>query len=454
MSAGHPIEPQPTPGSARARSAEAGASGMGGGGQSGGPTRARPLEDAASGVRGSAEQAGRGSERVGPGGRFPAGLPVTGAWQPGHPDGDRRFAEVAGERPFALEWGGRLPEVRVAYETWGELDADGSNAVLVCHALTGDSHAAGEIGPSHPTPGWWNDMVGPGRAVDTDRYFVVCSNVLGACQGTTGPADVDPVTGRRHGPDFPVVTIRDMVRVQARLADRLGIGRWLAVVGGSMGGMQVLEWAAMYPGRVRSILPLATCAVASSQQIAWSAVGRLAIASDPNWQGGHYYESDEGPWMGLAVARQIAHVTYRSSESFERRFGRRAFDPLSAFDLWGRFQVETYLDHHGQKLVRRFDANSYLVLNRSMDLHDLGRGRGGTSAALARIRVPVLTASITSDRLYEPYQQHEIRDTINSAGGDCRLVTMESDEGHDAFLIEHEMLREPVSSFLEEMSNG
>ena len=390
--------------------------------------------------------------RAGPGGRFPAGLPVTGAWQPGDPEGDRRFIEVAGARPFALEGGGSLAGVRVAYETWGDLDPEASNAVLVCHALTGDSHAAGTGGPSHPTAGWWSEMIGPGRAIDTDRYFVVCSNVLGGCQGTTGPADVDPATGRRHGPRFPVVTIRDMVRVQARLADRLGIRRWLAVVGGSMGGMQVLEWAAMYPRRVRSILPLATCAAASPLQIAWSAVGRLAIANDANWCDGDYYDKPEGPWMGLAVARQVAQVTYRSGEAFDRRFGRKMFDPVGAFDMWGRFQMESYLDHHGQKLVRRFDANSYVVLNRSMDLHDLGRGRGGAVAALGRIRVPVLTASITSDRLYPPYQQHEIRDAVTAAGGDCRHVMIDSDEGHDGFLLEHELLRDPVSSFLEEVS--
>ncbi len=386
--------------------------------------------------------------------RFGAGLPVTGAWQPGRPAGDRRFAQVAGDRPFALEWGGRLSDVRVAYETWGRLDADASNAVLVCHALTGDSHAAGASSPSHPTAGWWSELIGPGKAIDTDRYFVVCSNVLGGCQGTTGPADIDPATGRRYGPRFGVVTIRDMVRVQARLADHLGVHRWLAVVGGSMGGMQVLEWAVMYPRRVRSILPLATCAAASSQQIAWSAVGRLAIATDPHWHGGDYYDSTEGPWRGLALAREIAQVTYRSPESFERRFGRRVLDPMDAFDLWGRFQMESYLDHHGQKLVRRFDANSYVVLNRSMDLHDVGRGRGGIEAALGRIAVPVLTASITSDRLYEPRQQNELFDVITAAGGDCRLVTLHSEEGHDGFLLEHELLHKPVSAFLEEASDG
>ena len=392
--------------------------------------------------------------RAGPGGRFPAGLPVTGAWQPGDPAGDRRFLTIAGGRPFALEWGGLLPEVRVAYETWGRLDPDASNAVLVCHALTGDSHAAGDISLSHPTPGWWSDMIGPGKALDTDRYFVVCSNVLGGCQGTTGPADFDPAAGRRYGPRFPVVTVRDMVRAQAHLADHLGVRSWLGVIGGSMGGMQVLEWAAMYPRRVRSILPLATCAAASALQIAWSAVGRLAIAADPGWCDGDYYDKPEGPWMGLAVARQLAQVTYRSGESFERRFGRRFYDPAEAFDMWGRFQMESYLDHHGQKLVRRFDANTYVVLNRSMDLHDIGRGRGGTAAALGRIRVPVLTASITSDRLYVPEQQQELRDGILAGGGDCRLVVLDSDEGHDGFLIEHELLEGPVSRFLDEVHGG
>jgi homoserine O-acetyltransferase len=359
---------------------------------------------------------------------------------------------VTDTRPFALEWGGRLPEVRVAYETWGELDPKASNAVLVCHALTGDSHAAGDSGPSHPTSGWWHELIGPGKAIDTDRYFVVCSNVLGGCQGTTGPADLDPVDGRRHGPRFPVVTIRDMVRIQARLADHLGIRRWLAVIGGSMGGMQVLEWAVMYPQRVRSILPLATCAQASALQIAWSAVQRLAVATDPGWYDGDYYDKPEGPWMGLAVARQIAQVTYRSGESFERRFGRQLYDPAGEFDLWGRFQMESYLDHHGQKLVRRFDANTYVVLNRAMDLHDIGRGRGSTAAALGRIGVPVLTASITSDRLYPPHEQQELHDGIVAGGGDCRLVMLESEEGHDGFLLEHELLRDPVVGFLEEVS--
>ena len=429
--------------------------------------------------------------------RFPAGLPVTGAWQVGDSPGERRFAIVTNlEHPFALEGGGELKGIRVAYETWGELDESASNAVLVCHALTGDSHAAGERSHSYPAGGWWNEMIGPGLAIDTDRYFVVCSNVLGGCQGTTGPADTmpDPDASpplspraslssrfsssysspscspsstpvgaeeaaphraqRRYGSQFPVVTIRDMVRVQALLADCLGVRRWLAVVGGSMGGMQVLEWAVMYPRRVRSILPLATCASASPMQIAWSAVGRLAIAGDPHWRGGDYYDEDCGPWRGLALARELAQVTYRSSKLFDSRFGRDHFNLDSLYDLWGRFQIESYLDHHGQKLVRRFDANTYMALNKAMDLHNIGRKRGGVAAVLRRINVPVLTAAVSSDVLYPPYQQQAIYDGITAGGGDCRFVMLDSDQGHDGFLLEHDLLYKPVSSFLDSVHDS
>ncbi len=386
--------------------------------------------------------------------RFPSGLPVTGAWQPGDPVGDRRFVTVTDGRPFALESGAGLVEVRVAYETWGELDSAASNAILVCHALTGDSHAAGSSDSLHPTGGWWSDLIGPGRTLDTDRYHVVCSNVLGGCQGTTGPVDFDPSTTKRYAARFPAVTIRDMVRVQALLADHLGIGRWLAVIGGSMGGMQALEWAVMYPKRVRSILPLASAAAASPLQIAWSAIGRLIVANDAHWNGGDYYDEATGPSMGLAIARQLAQVTYRTGEVFDQRFGRDLFDPEHELDLWGRFQMESYLDHHGQKLARRFDANSYLVLNRAMDLHDLGRGRGGVKAALGRIAGPVLTASITSDQLYPPYQQRQLHRHITTAGGDCRHVVIESPQGHDGFLLESELLDGPITELLEEVEKG
>lgn len=393
------------------------------------------------------------TERLGPADRFSLPLPASGAWRPGDPPGDRQFVTITDERSFGLEGGGLLPVVQVAYETWGELDESGGNAILVCHALTGDSHAAGPSGRGHPEAGWWDNLIGPGKALDTDRYFVVCMNVLGGCQGTTGPSSVDPRTGRPYGSMFPTVTMRDMVRVQVRVADQLGVRRWLTTIGGSMGGMYALEWALMFPERVRSVIPLATTAAASSLQIAWSAVGRLALANDPNFNEGDYYEAPDGkgPWMGLAVARQIAQVTYRTGEVFEERFGRELFDAENRFDLWGRFQMESYLDHHGQKLVRRFDANSYLVLNRAMDLHDVGRGRGGIASALSRLSVPVLTASITSDVLYPRYQQEQLTRLITAGGGDCRHVIVDSPQGHDGFLIEDAKLSGPIANFLAEV---
>ncbi len=384
--------------------------------------------------------------------RFPVDLPATGAWTRAQPAGERRFVTVTDGRPFALEGGGRIEEVVVAYQSWGDLDATGSNAVLVCHALTGDSHAAGPSGPGHPSAGWWDDIIGPGKAIDTDRWFVVCSNVLGGCQGTTGPASIDPATGTPYGRRFPQVTPRDMVRAQAGLADRLGIDRWLSVVGGSMGGMQVLEWGAMFPRRVRSLVPIATTAAASALQIGFSAVERLAIVTDPRFNGGDFYDAEdgEGPWHGLAVARQIAQITYRTSESFDGRFGRDHHDPVREFDPWGRFEIESYLDHHGQKLVRRFDANSYLVLSKSMDLHDIGRGRGGVAAALARLSMPVLTASISSDTLYPPYQQAEIHEGVLAASGRCHYHLVESDQGHDGFLLESDALGPLINEIIEE----
>ncbi|MCX7621814.1 MAG: homoserine O-acetyltransferase, partial [Acidimicrobiales bacterium] len=329
-----------------------------------------------------------------------------------------------------------------------------SNAILVCHALTGDAHAADEAGPGHPTPGWWDDLIGPGRALDTERFFVVCANVLGGCQGSTGPSSIDPTTGRPYGSTFPVVTIRDMVRTQAALADHLGIDRWLSVVGGSMGGMQVLEWGIMYPERVRSLVPIATTLAASAQQIAYSAVERSAIAFDPNWRGGDYYDAPpgQGPHRGLALARQIAQITYRSDAVFNERFGRGVVDPMDdRFTLWQRFDVEGYLDYHGAKLVRRFDANSYLIISKAMDLHDVGRGRGSVAQALRRITVPVLTMSITSDTLYPPYQQEEIRDLLRAQGNDCRLAVIDSPHGHDAFLLETDQVGEPLAQFLDEV---
>lgn len=385
-------------------------------------------------------------------------LPVTGAWRPGDEPGHRRFSTlpVTPARPFVLEGGGQLPEVTAAFETWGTLEEGADNAVLVCHALTGDSHAAGPSGHGHPTAGWWDDCIGPGRALDTDRYFVVCVNVLGGCQGTTGPASIDPRTGRPYGSSFPVVSIRDMVRVQAAVADHLGVSRWLAVVGGSMGGMQVLEWGVMYPHRVRSLAPLATAAAASPWQIAFSAVERSAIALDAGFGGGDYYgqPAGQGPHQGLALARAIAQITYRSDPVYEERFGRASLEPLDTFALWQRFDVEGYLDYHGAKLVRRFDANTYLRLSKAMDLHDVGRGRGGVDLALGRVRAPVLTMAITSDALYPSRLQDELRDVLARRGNAVRHVVLDSPQGHDGFLIETDAVGTALADFLSEVQEN
>ena len=383
---------------------------------------------------------------------MPAALPATGAWRPGDPVGHRRFAKVAVDRPFVLEGGGQLRSISVAYETWGELAPDAGNAVLVCHALTGDSHAGGGAGPGHSAAGWWDGLIGPGRALDTDRWFVVCANVLGGCQGSTGPASPvpDEPHDRPYGSAFPVVSVRDMVRTQVAVARDLGVERWLCVVGGSMGGMQVLEWGVMFPERVRSLVPIATSAAASAQQIAFGSAGRKAIRLDPRWRGGDYYDAPagEGPTEGLALARSIAQITYRSDDVFTDRFGREVVEPLDGFSLWQRFQVERYLEYHGAKLARRFDANSYLCLTKAMDLHDLARGRGGLREALGRISVPTLIMGISSDTLYPTYQQRQLCELLAAGGCASEYVEIDSRHGHDGFLLELDQVGAALSPFL------
>lgn len=326
-----------------------------------------------------------------------------------------------------------LPGVRLAYETWGRPAPDGSNAVLVLHALTGDSHVAGAAEPGHPTAGWWDALVGPGRALDTDRWFVVAPNVLGGCQGSTGPSSRRP-EGARWGGDFPYLTVRDQVAAEVTLADALGIGRWAAVIGGSMGGMRALEWAVGRPERTGALLVLAAPAAASAEQIAWGSLQISAIRSDPGWRGGHYHDAapGEGPHRGLGLARRIAHVTYRSEPELAARFGG---DPQPGEQPWhgGRYRVESYLDHHAAKLVHRFDAGSYVTLTRAMNGHDVGRGRGGVPQALRRAGMPALVAAIDSDRLYPPAQQAELAALLPGAD---RVRTVESPHGHDGFLIE------------------
>ncbi len=384
-------------------------------------------------------------------------LPVTGAWSRGQPVGHRRFLTIATDHPLALDGGSTLSDVEIAYETWGSLDDSASNAILLCHAWTGDSHAAGLAGRGHTDGGWWDDVIGPGKAIDTDRWFVVCANVLGGCQGSTGPSSPHPIDGMPYGSRFPVVTVRDMVRVQARLADYLGIEVWHSVIGGSMGGMQVLEWGITYPKRVRSLVPIATCAQATAQQIAWGAIGRRAILLDRKWLGGDYYDAEpgDGPSDGLAVARMVAQVTFRSDNVFTDRFGREFADPprqTLGYDMWQRFEVERYLDHHGDKLIRRFDTNSYLIIGKAMDLHDVGRGRNGLVAAMARIRVPTLTMGIWSDMLYPSYQQRQIRDLLVAGDTPCEYIEIDSPHGHDAFLINLDQVAPPIGAFLDSVS--
>jgi homoserine O-acetyltransferase/O-succinyltransferase len=380
-------------------------------------------------------------------------LPVTGAWTPGDHPGRRQFFTFAEDRPFALDVGATLRSITIAYETWGELNTDRSNAVLICHAWTGDSHAAGRAGAGHPTPGWWEEMIGPGRPIDTEKYFVVCMNVLGGCQGSTGPASPHPDDGRPYGSRFPVITIRDMVRTQERVMRHLEIPAWLSVIGGSMGGMQVLEWAITYPDRVRSIVPVATCLQATAQQIAWGAIGRKAIRLDPRWRGGDYYEAapGDGPAEGLAIARQVAQVTFRSENVFTDRFGRELADRNEFgdhFDLWQRFEVERYLDYHGHKLAQRFDTNSYLLIGKAMDLHDVARNRGSLNSAIARITMPALVIAISTDMLYPPYQQRQIHAELTAVGTPSTYVEVDSPHGHDAFLINFDQVGPPIEKFL------
>lgn len=392
-------------------------------------------------------------------------LPASGAWHPDFGAAQRQFFDLSPDRPFALEGGGSLTGAVVAYETWGTLDSSATNAVLVCHALTGDAHAHGAAHPpAQQTPGWWNDFIGPGRALDTDRYFVVCANVLGGCGGTTGPSSVNPATGERYGPDFPVVTIRDMVRSQAKLARHLGIERWLSVVGGSMGGMQALEWAVTFPRRLRSVVVVASAAAASPQQIAWSNVGRNAIYDDPAFAGGRYYDAPDGggPHRGLANARRIAMIHYRSGDEFDRRFGRASSELAVPARLDQRFDVERYLDYNGNKLVRRFDANTYIALNKAMDLHDVGAKRtggrrfptkvpGDELAALRRVEVPTLVMSVSTDFLYPRSQQLEIVDALRSRVPVCH-VDIDSDNGHDGFLTEPTQTGRPMQAFIDRVA--
>ena len=349
---------------------------------------------------------------------------------------------------IALESGAMLSPVEIAYETWGALSASRSNAILVTHAFTGDSHAAG-ISTETSRPGWWDNMIGPGKAFDTDRYFVVCSNVLGGCQGTTGPGSINPATGRPYAMSFPVITIRDMVRLQKMLIDSLGISRLLCVAGGSMGGMQALEWAVSYPEMVRCAIPLVTTWRHSAQQIAFNEVGRQAIMADPDWNGGDYYDKTP-PARGLSVARMIGHITYMSDESMREKFGRKLRDKEKfGFDFGVEFEVESYLRYRGNQFVSRFDANSYLYITKAEDYFDLTNGTGRLADAFQQVDTRFLIISFTSDWLYPSYQSQEIVRVLRRINGDVAYCDLQSNYGHDAFLVDIAEQSEIVRGFLD-----
>lgn len=374
---------------------------------------------------------------------------------------ETQYFTFAQDEPFVLESGATLSPVTMAYETYGALNADRSNAILICHALSGSAHAAGL--DAQGQPGWWDDCIGPGKAFDTDRFFVICGNVLGSCYGTTGPASTNPATGKPFGLRFPVVTIGDIVRTQIALIERLGIEKLLCAVGGSMGGMQALEWAARYPERIRAAIPLATTARSSPMLIAFSEVGRQAIYADPNWQSGDYYENGKRPDAGLAVARMVGHITYLSEESMHKKFGRRLQDrERFGFEFETEFQIESYLRHKGQAFTQRFDANSYLYITKALDYFDLSRDAAQAesspanrlAAALAPAApVKFLVVSFTSDWLYPSYHSRELVSALTAVGADVTYLDIQSTWGHDAFLLEVDTMTRLLGSFTDRVAH-
>ena len=359
------------------------------------------------------------------------------------------FLDVPATRPLKLDSGKELASYRIAYETYGTLNAAKSNAILVLHALTGDQYVASP----HPVtgkPGWWETMVGPGKPIDTDRFFVICPNVLGGCMGSTGPASINPETGKAWGLDFPVITIGDMVEAQVPLIDHLGIDRLFCVTGGSMGGMQVLAWAARHPDRVATAVPIATAAWHSSQNIAFHEVGRQAVMADPNWCGGSYLELGKEPRNGLAVARMAAHITYLSEEALHRKFGRNLQEiSAKSFSFNADFQVESYLRHQGSTFVDRFDANSYLYITRAIDYFDLAAEHGDVLAnAFKGTTTRFCVVSFTSDWLYPTRESREIVHALNAVAANVSFVEVESDKGHDAFLLDEPELFATIRGFL------
>jgi len=345
-----------------------------------------------------------------------------------------------------LESGEKLGPITIAYETYGELNEQKSNAILVVHALSGDAHAAG-------SKGWWESMIGPGKGLDTDKYFVICSNVIGGCRGSTGPSSINPKTGRPYGLDFPIITIGDMVNAQRHLIDHLGIEKLVTVIGGSMGGMEVLQWMVAYPERIRSAIPIATTMKHTPQQIAFNEVGRQAIMADPDWKGGHYYGS-KVPAKGLAVARMIGHITYMSDISMAEKFGRRLREDKEPFKFGAEFEIEGYLRYRGDNFVKRFDANSYLYITKAIDYFNILNGNRNLANIFVGLKAKVLVIAFKSDWLYPAYQSQEIVKACKLAGVDATYCEINSSYGHDAFLLETEAETHLVKHFLNTVSNG
>ena len=355
---------------------------------------------------------------------------------------------VAFDQPLNLQSGASLSQFTLAYETYGQLNEDRSNAILILHALTGDAHVAGLNSPNDEKTGWWDEAVGPGKAFDTDKYFVICSNVIGGCRGSTGPTSIDPATGKPYGLNFPVITVADMVEAQRRLIDYLDIDQLLTVTGGSMGGMQALQWTVSYPQRVRSAMVLASTARLSAQTIALNEVGRQAIYADPNWNHGDYYDGTP-PNAGLAVARMIGHITYLSDTSMRDKFGRRLQErERYGYDFNTEFAVESYLRYRGNAFTRRFDANSYLYITKAMDYFDLSYGLPSLADAFVNATAKFLVVSYTSDWLYPSWQSKELVRSLLQNGIDTTYVEIESDYGHDSFLLEVDRLAELTRDFL------
>jgi homoserine O-acetyltransferase len=347
---------------------------------------------------------------------------VTGAWLEGDDPGDRKFVKIGS---LLLENGETLPDITIAYQSWGTLNADKSNAILVNHAMTGWSDV----------PGWWPQMVGPGLPFDTDKYFVICPNVIGGCQGSTGPSSIAP-DGKRYGSRFPIITIRDMVNAEVAFSDAIGIEKYVLAIGPSLGGMRSLEWAVQLPHRVGAICTIGSSAVATGDQIGTFSVQIQAIKSDHHFNGGDYYEQERGPVDGMGIARRIAHLTYRTESEMDVRFGRQ----LQGDDT-GRYAVQSYLDHQANKLAKRFDANTYIALTDAMNSHDIGRDRGGVAKALASITIPVIVVTIDTDRLFVPRLQVEISELVPTAQPP---IVISSDFGHDGFLVESEAMGDAI----------